>query len=186
MPALNKKNVFFGKQSNKPSRFSWVAFSLGCISNIKKGTMIFREATINDISQIQFVRNAVKENRLSRPELVTDEDCALYMTVRGKAWVAEIDGKIVGFTYVDLHGKNVWALFLLPEYEGKGLGKELHRIMLNWYFTQTKDTIWLSTAPGTRAEVFYEKQGWTKDGMAGKEVKFVMDIDTWSKLSTSA
>jgi hypothetical protein len=35
---------------------------------------IFREATPQDIPQIQIVRNAVKENRLSDPGLVTDRD----------------------------------------------------------------------------------------------------------------
>jgi len=36
--------------------------------------MIFREATIADIPQMQVVRNAVKENILSNPGLVTDKD----------------------------------------------------------------------------------------------------------------
>ena len=36
--------------------------------------MIYREAAIRDIAQIQFVRNAVKENRLSDPALVPDKD----------------------------------------------------------------------------------------------------------------
>ena len=36
--------------------------------------MIFREAQISDIQQIQIVRNAVKENVLSDPSLVTDKD----------------------------------------------------------------------------------------------------------------
>lgn len=36
--------------------------------------MILREAKIADISQIQIVRNVVKENRLSDPALVPDKD----------------------------------------------------------------------------------------------------------------
>ena len=46
--------------------------------------MIFREATIADIKQIQIVRNSVKENTLSNPNLVTDEDCKEFITERGK------------------------------------------------------------------------------------------------------
>ena len=46
--------------------------------------MGLREAQIEDIKQIQKVRNAVKENTLSNPDLVTDEDCAAFLTVRGK------------------------------------------------------------------------------------------------------
>lgn len=37
--------------------------------------MAFREATLQDIPQIQIVRYSVKENVLSDPGLVTDEDC---------------------------------------------------------------------------------------------------------------
>ena len=37
--------------------------------------MAFREATLQDIPQIQIVRHAVKENVLSDSHLVTDEDC---------------------------------------------------------------------------------------------------------------
>ena len=45
--------------------------------------MIIREANIDDIKQIQVVRNAVKENTLSNPNLVTDEDCRIFLTERG-------------------------------------------------------------------------------------------------------
>ena len=37
--------------------------------------MTFREANNTDIKQIQIVRNAVTENTLSDPGLVTDADC---------------------------------------------------------------------------------------------------------------
>jgi GNAT superfamily N-acetyltransferase len=146
--------------------------------------MLFREAQLSDISQIQFVRNAVKENMLSDPALVSDKDCEEYMTIRGKAWVCEIGQRIIGFAYVDMQKNNVWALFVLPEYAGKGIGKTLHRIMLDWYFSQTTVTIWLGTAPGTRAESFYEKQGWKRRGMHGKEVKFEMTATDWNAVNS--
>ena len=136
--------------------------------------MLIREATIADIPQIQYVRHAVKENVLSNPALVTDADCEEYITVRGKGWVCEVEGKITGFTIADLQGHNVWALFVLPEYEGRGMGSRLHDVMLEWYFSKTSELIWLSTDPGTRAETFYRKKGWKEAGMHGKEVRFEM------------
>ncbi len=144
--------------------------------------MIFREAEISDIKQIQIVRNSVKENMLSDPALVSDKDCEEYMTVRGKAWVCEIDKTIVGFAYVDMQDNNIWALFVDPAYAEKGIGKTLHKIMMDWYFDNTNTTVWLGTAPNTRAEKFYEKQGWKKTGMHGKETKFEMDLETWKNL----
>lgn len=142
--------------------------------------MIFREATKNDIGQIQVVRNAVTENTLSNPALVTDKDCEDYMMNRGKGWVCEVEGKIVGFAIADLVDHNVWALFIQPGFDKKGIGRRLHDDMLDWYFQQTTQTIWLSTSPGTRAETFYRKAGWKETGVYGKgEIKFEMSAAGW-------
>ncbi len=139
--------------------------------------MIFREATIADIPQIQIVRNAVKENRLSDPSVVTDDDCKIYITQKGKGWVCEIENNIVAFAIADLIDKNIWALFVRPAFESKGIGKKLHDEMLHWYFDQTKETVWLSTASNTRAEKFYRNAGWKQVGMYGKgEIKFEMSF----------
>lgn len=115
--------------------------------------MILREAVISDIAGIQLVRNAVTENRLSDPALVTDADCETYMTIRGKGWVCVNEEQIVGFAIADLQGHNIWALFLLPGFERRGIGKQLHDTMLDWYFSQTNETVWLSTAPGTPCRI---------------------------------
>ncbi|MCB9233586.1 MAG: GNAT family N-acetyltransferase [Bacteroidia bacterium] len=142
--------------------------------------MPIREARLADIPQIQFVRNQVKENVLSNPALVTDQDCADFMTRRGKGWVFEIEDQIVGFAIADLQDDNIWALFLLPGYEKQGIGRLLHDTMLDWYFAQGKENVWLSTSPKTRAEGFYRKAGWQETGVYGKgEIKFEMSRTDW-------
>ncbi len=141
--------------------------------------MIFRTATIDDIKDMQRVRNAVKENRLSDPALVTDEDYVRFLTQRGKGWVCIIHNQVAGFTIVDLEHRNVWALFLHPDFERRGIGKRLQTLMLDWYFSQTKDTIGLGTAPETRAEAFYRRSGWVETGILGKELQFEMTYDSW-------
>jgi len=146
--------------------------------------MIFREATPEDIKQIQVVRNAVKENTLSDPNLVTDRDCEDFINKRGKGWVCEIENRIVGFAIADLKENNIWALFIDPKFEQKGIGQTLHKLMLDWYFKQTKATVWLGTAFNTRAEKFYRKAGWMEVGLHGsKEIKFEMSYEDWSNLS---
>ncbi|AWI27245.1 GNAT family N-acetyltransferase [Flavobacterium pallidum] len=145
--------------------------------------MIIREALTQDIKQIQVVRNAVKENTLSNPALVSDADCEEFINVRGKGWVCEIDGTITGFSIVDMKDKNIWALFLHPDFEKRGIGRRLHDVMMDWYFSQTRENVWLGTAPGTRAETFYRMSGWKEVGTHGKgEIKFEMDFDTWMRL----
>jgi GNAT superfamily N-acetyltransferase len=146
--------------------------------------MIFREARIEDIDQIQRVRNSVKENQLSDPNLVPDTDVADYITRRGKGWVCEMDRTIVGFSIVSVTDRNVWALFIQPGYDKRGIGKRLHHDMMNWYFSQTNETIWLSTAPGTRADAFYRKAGWEETGITKSgEIKFEMTIRKWNNLN---
>jgi GNAT superfamily N-acetyltransferase len=144
--------------------------------------MIIREANMDDIRGMHYVRNAVRENRLSDPNLVSFEDYRTYLSKRGKGWVCELDANLVGFAVGDLKGKNIWALFILPEYEGIGIGKKLQAAMLNWLFANTKETIWLSTARGSRAEEFYRRTGWTESGtMANGEVRFEMTYDEWMR-----
>jgi len=144
--------------------------------------MLIREARIDDIGQIQIIRNSVTENTLSHPNLVTDQDCKEFISQRGKGWVCEIDKQIVGFAIVDLMENNIWALFLDPKFEGKGIGQLLHKSMLDWYFTQTKDKVWLGTDFNTRAEKFYRRAGWTEVGKNGsEEIKFEMTHSDWSK-----
>jgi len=143
--------------------------------------MIIRIAQIEDIKQIQEVRNSVKENTLSNPDLVTDVDCENYISKRGKGWVCEINNQIVGFAIVDLEENNIWALFIDPYFEKKGIGKQLHQTMLNWYFSQTRETVWLGTAFDTRAECFYRKAGWLEVCTNGTdEIKFEMTYKRWT------
>lgn len=142
--------------------------------------MIFREAEITDIPQIQIVRHSVIENTLSDPALVPDKDVEDYITRRGKGWVCEINNAIVGFAIVSVTDHNVWALFIQPGFEKKGIGRRLHDEMMDWYFSQTAETIWLGTAPRTRAEIFYRKARWREAGTHGKgEIKFEMTAEEW-------
>lgn len=142
--------------------------------------MNIREATFDDIGSMHRVRTSVKENVLSNPGRVTEADYRDYIGRRGKGWVCELDGQLIGFAIADLEDHNVWALFVQPGFEGKGIGRLLHDTMLDWYFRQTNTTIWLGTSPGTRAETFYRKSGWTEAGLHGSnETRFEMTAENW-------
>ena len=138
-----------------------------------------REAIKKDLETIMEVRFSVTENVLSNPDLVTIDDCDEYIFNRGKGWVAVENDKVVGFSIVDLVENNIWALFVHPNFAEKGIGRKLHDVMLDWYFTQTTQTVWLGTDPGTRAETFYRKSGWQHVGMYGNEYKFEMTFERW-------
>jgi GNAT superfamily N-acetyltransferase len=142
--------------------------------------MNFREAIIEDTKELQVIRHAVKENRLSDPLLVTDADVINFITIRGKGWVCEVNTVIVGFAIVDTIDNNIWALFVHPDHEKKGIGRKLQEIMLNWFFHQSDETLWLGTTPDTRAENFYRSSGWKDKGLRKNgEIRFEMTYADW-------
>ena len=135
--------------------------------------ILIREAAANDIPAIFEIRLSVKENVLTNVNAITPEVCKEYLEINGKGWVAEIDGVAVGFSIASSKDNSIWALFVRPESEGKGVGKALLNAAVAWLFANGADEIKLTTGAGTSADRFYEQQGWLrgavdKDG----EVRF--------------
>ena len=108
--------------------------------------MLYREAIIDDIPELHRVRMAVRENVLNNPLLVKPDDYRRYLTTHGKGWLCEVQGKVAGFAIVDTEAKNIWALFVHPDHEKKGMGRVLHDLMLDWYFNKFQNGLWLGTA----------------------------------------
>ena len=121
------------------------------------------------------VRLSVQENVLASPE-VTEASYIPAIEATGRGWVMVEDSEvIVGFAIGNSVTGNIWALFVRPEYEGRGYGRALQSAMLSWLFAQGVARAWLSTQPGTRAQRFYEKSGWsTTRVLASGEVAFEM------------
>ncbi len=86
--------------------------------------IFFRTAINDDIFNLHAIRTAVTENILSDPGRITPTDYQEMLDVNGKGWVCEVNGEIAGFAIVDMKNKNIWALFVHPDFEGKGIGKE--------------------------------------------------------------
>jgi GNAT superfamily N-acetyltransferase len=119
------------------------------------------------------VRMSVNENRLSDPARIGFEDYRALLDGAGRGWVFEIEGAIVGFAVGDHGRRNIWALFVAPGYERRGIGRALHERMVRWLFEQGRDPLWLTTEPGSRAERFYRAAGWEARGEApGGEMRF--------------
>ncbi len=122
--------------------------------------MFIRDAQIADIPMMHSIRMAVKENVLTNPLAVQEADYIPFLTEKGKGWVCEIANQVVGFSIVDMEENEVWALFVDPLVEGRGVGGRLHDEMVKWYFTQSNTELMLGTEPGTRAEALYLYRGW--------------------------
>jgi GNAT superfamily N-acetyltransferase len=85
------------------------------------------------------------------------------LETQGRGWVYEdssAGGAIVGFAIADNSARNIWALFVQPGSEGRGIGRALHDAMVQWLFAVGDTPVWLTTDAGTRAARFYAAAGW--------------------------
>ena len=144
------------------------------------GAAIVRVATMSDIDEMHRVRLSVRENQLSDPARVQPHHYNEMLVRRGRGWVAEVGGRICGFAIVDLHQRDVWALFVEPRCEGRGLGSRLQQCMLEYTFAAGVERLSLTTNTETRAERFYSVSGWRLvERRPAGEARFEMTRDAW-------
>ena len=127
------------------------------------GKPTIRLATEHDVPAMFRVRTSVRENHLSMTELaamgITPE--ALRSTIQAEpcAWVASEVDEVLGFAMVDLQEACLFAAFVLPEQEGRGIGRALIAACEAALFAR-HDKIWLETDGTSRAAVIYQRLGW--------------------------
>ena len=119
---------------------------------------LLRQATVADIAAMHRVRLSVRENRLVF-SVISESDYREHLEVLGRGWVIEIEGAIIGFAIANATDWNVWALFVHPDHERRGHGRQLHDVMVSWLWEQGVSKLWLTTDAGTRAQRFYEAAG---------------------------
>lgn len=121
------------------------------------------------------IRLSVAENILSDPARVTLADYAAYLTDQGQSWVVEADGRILAFGAANRSGL-IWALFVRPGFEGRGLGRLALDECLAWLEQGEAGRAFLDTGAGTRAEGFYRSQGWHEINREGDRVNFELQL----------
>jgi GNAT superfamily N-acetyltransferase len=124
---------------------------------------VVRRATVDDIADMMALRLSVRENRLSDPGQVTAADCLSYVQ-RGHMWVWEEDQEILGISASDCETGWIWALFVRPGHEGRGIGRALFAVACDALVGAGFATLRLSTDPETRAAAFYRAAGWREAG----------------------
>lgn len=129
------------------------------------GRLIVRVAGTEDIEALFSIRTSVTQNHLSREELakmgITPESLHELISAEPCAWLAEVEGVAAGFSMADQEEGSVFAMFVRPEFEGRGLGRMLMERAEEALFRKHR-TIWLvtSAASEVRANGFYRKLGW--------------------------
>ena len=137
-------------------------------------------ATLDDIDTLFDIRTSVAQNHQSREELaalgLTDDRLVEMLLTRSRAWLAHVDGTAAGFSMADSARATVFALFVRPEFENRGIGRRLMAEAEAWLFGQGWDQIWLATGPdeSLRAWGFYLHLGWVPAGVLDDgQVRFV-------------
>lgn len=126
-----------------------------------------RPATEADVATLFAIRTSVRQNHLSHGQLaelgITPASVAEAIRLGPCCWLAEADGVAAGFAMVDGTAGEVFALFVRPEYEGRGVGRLLLATAETSLFREHA-RIWLVTdgSDGIRANAFYQRQGWQR------------------------
>jgi GNAT superfamily N-acetyltransferase len=118
-----------------------------------------RRARLEERTRITEIRLAVRENQLMDPSRVTDADYKWFSENPG-IWVWEEDGLILGFSAADTRDGTIWALFIDPVHEGRGIGRALLAKACDVLRAAGHRTATLGTEPGSRADRFYRQAGW--------------------------
>ena len=133
-------------------------------------TIEIRLATSNDVDGIFHVRTSVLENALNIDELaeigITPAAITEMIASSPCAWVAIENDAVIGFSMVDFEEASLFAAFVLPAHEGRGVGKMLIQPAEQALFTQ-HESIWLETGKSTRAAGFYRAMGWANEQDVG-------------------
>ena len=97
-----------------------------------------------------------------------------------RAWIAEIDGKSIGFSIANATERNILGLFVLPAFEGLGAGRILLEAAEAWLWESGAEEIWLVTGndPSLRAYGFYGHLNWIPVGVESEgdlqgEMRFI-------------
>jgi GNAT superfamily N-acetyltransferase len=127
-----------------------------------------RDAAAADVPSMFDVRAAVNENRMTRAEFaakgVTENGVRQSLATHLRGWVAEVDGRVVAYSLADGARGCVYAVFVLAEYQRRGVGTELLSRATEWLFECGFRSVFLDTDPATQAYEFYRRRGWVDVG----------------------
>ena len=128
---------------------------------------MIRRARPEDHARVTEIRGSVKENVLRDPGRITVADYKWFEQNPG-VWVWEEKGHILGFSAADTRDGTIWALFIDPEHEGRGIGRALFAKACDVLRENGHKIASLTTQPGSRADRFYQRAGWTVIGTSAR------------------
>lgn len=137
-----------------------------------------RLGRLSDLEQLVKLRVAVAENRISDPARVPVHEYRNFIDHRA-LFVWTESGNIAGFSAANPIDGIIWALFVHPDNDGRGIGSALLDKTCKMLKRRGRDIATLSTGPDTRAAAFYRKRGWVPLGMTDwHELQFAKKLES--------
>jgi len=124
-----------------------------------------RRAGVEDVDLLFDIRTSVEQNAQTREDLaargITPDAVEVLLLTSCRAWIAECDGKPVGFAMANGDEGCIFGLFVRPDYEDRGIGRRLMAEAEAFLFS-SHDRVWLTTGAGEhiRSNGFYRTLGW--------------------------
>jgi ribosomal protein S18 acetylase RimI-like enzyme len=154
-----------------PDRFYNLKRLLKRFPQRRLNQFVFRETGQSDIEQTFSIRASTRQNPIAVSRLVAwgftpASVWEKYSTGEYLGWVCEDKGKVVGFISGEVTTGEILVLAVLPEYEGKKIGKTLLSLLVGSLRKKGRTSLWLSASPDPeiRAHGFYRANGWAPDG----------------------
>lgn len=147
-------------------------------------SITIRAVQASDVDLLFEIRCSVRENLQTRVELAElgiTSNSVMEMIESGDyvSFIARCDDVDAGFTMAKISERYIFACFVRPSFEGRGIGRLLMTITECELLKRGIDTAWLTTEAdySFRAVGFYRALGWTEarrldDGQIRFEKKF--------------
>ena len=154
--------------------------------------LTFRETQIEDLEAVFSVRARTRQNPISKAGLaqyygITPASTAADMeSGKLKSWSCFDGDTLVGFGTGDRTTGEVIVMAVLPNYEGKGIGKRLLAQIVAWLQSVGFAQPWLAASPNPsiRAYGFYRALGWEPTGRTLENGDQILVFKARQKLSS--
>ena len=142
-------------------------------------TVHTRQVCAEDGPALLAVRAATRENPFSSEALaaagINPESLARDLNAGTLAgWLSQTvpAGEVVGFCLANVPDAELWVLAVLPDYEGRGIGRELlaRTEALLWAAGHASAWLWTSTDHSLRSYGFYAAAGWREEAERGERL----------------
>ena len=133
--------------------------------------LVYRAMVPDDVPAVLETRFATIENPITLAELernygVTPAGIAAALAGDVGGWLCEDGARVAGFAMGDRNSGEVLVVAVHPDYERRGVGKQVLGRICEWLFTAGHARAWLCSNPdpALRAHGFYRHLGWRATG----------------------